>query len=224
MLIIIAFWGYLKHFDVRTILWCGCGNDIPCTIFSKKHAKLQDWPNGTQNHQFYKNTLKLWKEETTRFFFYVKLSLLNITHQPSDIKVENSCIEVPIPNSWVFKNNEHVCKNLRRTYLFSWRKDVQVSCKMLFFFFFLKNPHVTKWTRSIITCQKPTQILKLGLVCCHLDKWRMICLPFFQRLFHAFHQILFTIFFFFFRIVSLIFVWLEQCLTCGFWHEWSKDF
>ena len=70
MLIIIAFWGYLKHFDVRTILWCGCGNDIPCTIFSKKHAKLQDWPNGTRNHQFYKNTLKLWKEKTTRFFFF----------------------------------------------------------------------------------------------------------------------------------------------------------
>ena len=67
-------------------------------------------------------------------------------------------------------------------------------------FFFLKNPHVTKWTRSIITCQKPTQILKLGSVCCHLDEWRIICLPFFvfKRLFHAFHQILFTIFFSFF--------------------------
>ena len=45
---------------------------------------------------------------------------------------------------------------------------------------------------------KPTQILKLGLVCCHLDEWRIICLPFFQRLFHAFHQILFTNFFSFF--------------------------
>ena len=135
MFIIIAFWGYLKHFEVSTILWCvAVAMIFLAQFFQKKHAKLQDWPNGTQNHQFYKNTLKLWKEETTRFFFYVKLSLLNITHQPSDIKVEKSCIEVPILNSWVFKNNEHVCKNLRGTYLFFMKKRCSSVMQNAFFF------------------------------------------------------------------------------------------